>query len=169
MDPHTPTVDLPPLLPALDAADADVLQAHTTVREVPAGGVLLRAGRADRILVWLRAGTAQARIEMNGQHFTVSRFQPGAILGELGFFDPDHVRAAEVVADTDVVISVLTWSAYGAMVSAGEPLVAALENEVLSQLAARMDATSAQLGALLVAPTASTHRAAAGIEPGSGA
>lgn len=147
-------VDPPPgpaPLTGPSAADNDLLQAHLEVKAIPAGGVVLARGGAERALLWLRAGSARAHLEIDGQRFVVDRFQPGAVLGELGFFDPSHQRAVEVIAETDVLVDVLPLPAYEALRDAGAPVVAQIEAEVLLTLGARMAATSERLGALLTA------------------
>jgi CRP-like cAMP-binding protein len=144
-------VPAPPPLPmtGLSAEDAALLAQHLVPRSLEAGEVLLRAGGAERVLVWVQSGAVEVRLDLNGQRFTVDHFGPGAIFGELGFFDPDHVRAADVVATAACEALILPFSAYAAMVSAGEPLVVAIEEQVLAQLGARMTATSQRLGELL--------------------
>lgn len=139
----------PPFIPGLSPEDAALLAQHLVPRSLDAGEVLLRAGGAERVLVWVRSGEVEVRLDLDGQRFTVDHFGPGAIFGELGFFDPDHVRAADVVATTACEAQILPFSAYAAMVSAGEPLVVVIEEQVLAQLGARMTSTSQRLGELL--------------------
>ena len=148
-----PTADLAspslPLLPGLSADDAALLAGQLVSRRLAPGEVLLRAGGTERVLVWIQSGAVEVRVDIDGQRFTIDHFGPGALFGELGFFDPDHTRAADVVATAACEALILPFSAYAALVSAGEPVVVAVEEQVLAQLGARMAATSQRLGDLL--------------------
>ncbi len=143
------TTSPPTPIPGLSAEDAALLAQHLVPRALSAGEVPLRAGGSARGLVGVQSGAVEVRLDLEGQRFTVDHFGPGALFGELGFFDPDHVRAADVVATAECASLILPFSAYAAMVSAGEPLVVAIEEQVLAQLGARMAATSERLGGLL--------------------
>jgi CRP/FNR family cyclic AMP-dependent transcriptional regulator len=94
------------LLRSLEAANADTsikewLLPQMRKRKFKAGTVLFRMGEPANELFYIRSGTVTA--PDLGQSLGA-----GNLLGEIGMFSEDHLRAATCICETDVVAYTMT-------------------------------------------------------------
>lgn len=98
----------------------------STQLEVPSGKTLTRQGASGQEFVLVLEGTAVAT--RNGRR--VARLGPGDYFGEIALLDPGE-RTATVVAETPMVIAVVTPSEFGQMIEE----VPALAHKIMRGLA----------------------------------
>ncbi len=94
------------LLRSLEAANADTpirdwLLPQMKKRKFAAGTTLFRIGEPANELYYIQSGTIVAP-EIGAE------LGPGSVIGEIGMFSAEHVRAATVVCQTDVVAYTMT-------------------------------------------------------------
>jgi hypothetical protein len=94
------------LLQSLEAANAETpirewLLPQMKKRKFKAGTVLFRIGEPANELYYIESGTIRAE-EIGGS------LGPGSVIGEIGMFSAEHVRAATVICTTDVVAYSMT-------------------------------------------------------------
>ena len=75
------------LLPGWQVDDWAALLAHGRVLRLANGEVLMRAGQAQGALYLLAAGGLEVRSGQAGALGSIQRERPGAVLGEISFFD----------------------------------------------------------------------------------
>lgn len=80
---------------------ADWLVPHMTRRSLPAGHVLFRKGDPGSAMYLILAGS----VRIPELDVVVG---PGAILGEMGVFGPDHRRTGSAICETNVELGSLT-------------------------------------------------------------
>lgn len=94
------------LLQSLEAANEDTpirewLLPQMKKKRFKAGTVLFRIGEPANELYYIQSGTIRAQ-EIGAE------LGPGTVIGEIGMFSAEHVRAATVVCATDVVAYTMT-------------------------------------------------------------
>lgn len=125
-----------------------------------AGEPILQAGRSGRTLGVLVEGRALVQARRDDQAYTVEALEPGALFGEIAFFDADQARTADVVGETRGVAALLPYAEYQHLVRVENPAAAVLEKSVLDLLARRIQTTDAKLAELLDANRRGTFRSA---------
>lgn len=114
---------------------AKALLPMTSVKQVGAGEALFRQGDANNDIFVLLEGRLSALIDLGaGRSLRVRKFLPGALTGEMAFYDKG-VRSATLVAEIDSRVGVISG---GALARMGEtdPKVAALFHIVAGRLMA---------------------------------
>jgi SulP family sulfate permease len=88
-----------------DLAKVRILIEHMTRIEVGASEILFEQGDDDNGLYMLERGSMTALIGTEHNGFKrVKKFRPGALIGEMSAYTPDHKRTATIVADEDSVL-----------------------------------------------------------------
>jgi CRP-like cAMP-binding protein len=113
------------------------LQRHCTREVVRAGDALVRRGALDRSLFVVLRGTLAAQVP--GRSAAGPPIEPGAVIGEVAFFD-GLPRSATVVALTDAEVLHLTLDGYEALAASEPALVRRLVMDLGRSLAARLRA-----------------------------
>lgn len=114
-----------------------------------AGDPLIRAGDVGRTMGVVLTGRAVVQAREGDRAFTVERLEAGAVFGEMSFFDPEALRAADVIGDEPGVAALLPFAGYAALARDGSAGAAALEKNVLELLAKRVQSTDGRLAELL--------------------
>lgn len=118
-------------------------------RRLEPGEVLIEADDGDRSLYFVEQGrlTVWAALS-DGRRARVRQVMAGAALGEISFFTGEP-RTADVIADSEVVVAVLTREEFDLLCST-EPEAAIEIQQILSrQLAERLSSTSSMVRTLL--------------------
>ncbi|MEE4217693.1 MAG: SulP family inorganic anion transporter [Xanthomonadales bacterium] len=88
-----------------DADKAGLLARHMERVEIAANDILFEQSQDDSGLYMLESGEMTALIRMaDGEFRRVKNFRPGALIGEMSAYTPDHKRTATLVADQDSVL-----------------------------------------------------------------
>ena len=88
-----------------EESKASLLVRHMDRVEIPANDILFEQGQDDNGLYMLESGEMTALIRMSdGEFRRVKKFRPGALIGEMSAYTPDHKRTATLVADEDSVL-----------------------------------------------------------------
>lgn len=75
------------LLPRWHVDDWSALLAHARPHLLAAGEVLMRAGQSQQSLYLLASGGLEVRAGTKGTLGAITRERPGAVIGEISFFD----------------------------------------------------------------------------------
>ena len=138
-----------PLLAEMDEACRQALALRFEARPFSKEQVLLASGSGGRELLEVLAGTADVHVIDGNHRFRVAILEPGSIVGELSFFDPNAPRSAEVTGTSEGIVAALPHTAYLALASEGHPAAAALEQAIMANTARRMRRTNQRLSLLL--------------------
>jgi CRP/FNR family transcriptional regulator, cyclic AMP receptor protein len=95
-----------PLFSACNPSDLSVVARHCSIRPVPRGMTIIRAGEVSDEFFILLAGSAQRG---HGEH--ARTLGPGDYFGELAVLDPAP-RALDVVAVSDCTLGVLSRESF---------------------------------------------------------
>ena len=169
---HINGVDLGPLHPDLDHAiawcenqllaemDTVGFEAHVSMmsadlraemetRTLAPRTALIRAGDDDRDLYFVESGLLTAWVvSTGGKRTRLRQVTAGAVLGEVAFCR-GGLRTADVIADSDVEILVLTRARFDELTQERPELAVELQNLLLGRLADRVADTSAMVRDLL--------------------
>lgn len=140
-----------PLFSGLEPDARETLASCFTPHAFERQELLFRAGDGGRYLGVLLEGKALVQARLDDRAFTVEVLEPGAVFGEIAFFDPQMSRTADVIGDTRGLAALLPYSEYHQLVRAESPAAEALERQVLSLLARRLKSTDDKLAELLQA------------------
>lgn len=75
------------LLPHWSLADWGALLQHARAQSLASGEVLMRSGQSESSLYLLASGGLEVRAGSIGAFGTITRERPGAVIGEISFFD----------------------------------------------------------------------------------
>jgi CRP/FNR family transcriptional regulator, cyclic AMP receptor protein len=106
-----------PMFAACTKRELQTISKLSTQRDVPAGKTLTRQGQPGQEFVIILEGTASAT--RNGRR--VATLGPGDYFGEIALLDPGE-RTATVVAETPMLIAVVTPNEFGQMIDEVPPL-----------------------------------------------
>lgn len=137
------------MMVGLDTVDQDDLLACFTVRSFTAGERLVVAGEGGGTIGVILTGAAEVRAREGEQHLALARLGPGAIFGEISFFDRGEPPVADVVGLHAGVAAMLPYGAYEELCALAHPAAAALETAVLGLLSERIQTTNKALEVLL--------------------
>lgn len=140
-----------PLLSGMDLDAREGLAPRFLPHPFGPGEPILRAGDPGRHLAIVLEGSAVVQARKDDQAYTVDVMEPGAVFGEIAFFDPSSPRTADVIGKEAGVVALLPWSAYEELARRGEPAAVVLEKAVLDLLAKRIQRINAKLADLLEA------------------
>jgi len=135
-----------PLLPSWRDENWHQLFEFTNLRNVKAGGVLIRRGEADRTLFFVTRGELEVIVH-SGNGLSMDRVAllgPGSVLGELAFFDSGP-RSAGAWAVSDCEVAAMTSDQYSAFEQSHPKLARDLLFALGRILALRLRATNARL------------------------
>ncbi len=133
---------------AMEPGDLEILARHMERQVFPRGAILSRAGDpGDRLWVLAR-GTLGIWVDTAEGRRRLASIGTGCVVGEMGLLN-DAPRSADVCADEDVCVHVLTSAAF-TDVLAGKPRIAqAVLTSIARQLAERLRATTEELRAAM--------------------
>ncbi len=140
-----------PLLSSMDIDAREGLAPRFLYQPFQPGEPILRAGDPGRHLAIMLDGTAAVQARQDDQAYTVDVMEPGAVFGEIAFFDPQSTRTADVIGRTAGVVALLPWAAYEELARRGDPAAEVLEKAVLDLLAKRIQRINDRLAELLEA------------------
>ncbi|RME26128.1 MAG: cyclic nucleotide-binding domain-containing protein [Deltaproteobacteria bacterium] len=142
-----------PLLAGLDRAAQDSLLWRFRALPFDAGDAIITAGGSGSDLVLLLEGFAEVYAPSGDSRYLVAILEPGSIIGEIAFFDPQQERTADVIGATRGMAAVLPRSVYDELLEEESPAAESLERAVLQAVSLRMQYTNETLAELL-----DTHR-----------
>lgn len=102
------------ILQGLDQAAWDLLLGFVEPQGFRAGSPILQAGEAGRSIYIVRSGHVRGQVQAGSKTRQTGRLGPGAVFGELGFFD-GAPRSASLWADDDVELLVMTLASFERM------------------------------------------------------
>ena len=127
-----------PLFQDLSARQLRVIAREANEFQGPAGKVLTRQGDMGREFILILEGSA--RVEVDGKQ--IAQLGPGDFFGEMSLLD-GKLRAASVIADTQLVYLVIHWGAFLRLLGQ----VPDLSRKLLVELCGRLRAADAALAA----------------------
>ena len=148
------------LLRGLPLADVERVGALFSIQRFRPGEALLLAGQQSRLLGVILRGEAAVQARRDGRALTVEVLSPGSLFGEVGFFDPDAVRIADVVATSECYAALLPWTTYTGLLEVEDLAVPTIERNVLEVMTQRIRTTDTRLAELLEATHQGTWVAA---------
>lgn len=126
----------------LGAETAALLQAYGTRAELAAGEELLTQGTRSDHLIFLRAGRLRATVtDRNQESHIVSRFLPGAIVGEIAYY-AGVGRTATLSAETASTVICIDSAALALMERSNPTAAAHFHRNLASVLAKRLLTTT---------------------------
>lgn len=138
-----------PLLAGLDRAAQDNLVWRFRAQPFAPGDKLIGAGDLDSDLLVLLEGFAEVFARAGDRRYLVAVLEPGTVVGEISFFDPDRPRTADVVAATGGLAARLPRHVYDELIEDASPAAESLERAVLHAVSLRMQYTNETLAELL--------------------
>jgi CRP-like cAMP-binding protein len=134
-------------------------------RPFPAGSVIIAAGARSEAMYLLLEGTASVVAASVGAAAPIARLWPGELFGELSFLGA--VPSRSVVADSDVVVDVLSSDAVHSILESDTALAAAFYRSLAVLVARRLNEKASSVGwAVPLNDTAAAARQAGGCTPG---
>lgn len=122
----------------LDPNQWQTLISFLTQHKLGAGELLIKQGEMDRTLYFLQSGTLQVYVDAGtpGNH-KIALLQPGAVVGEAGFFAAGQ-RTANVEALSTCVVWALRLQRFEELAVRQPPLALELVRRTAATLAIRM-------------------------------
>jgi CRP-like cAMP-binding protein len=102
------------ILQGLDQAAWDTFLGFVEHLSFPAGSLILQASESGRSIYILRVGHVRGQVQAGSKIRQTGRLGPGAVFGELGFFDGEP-RSASLWADDDVELLVMSLAGFDRM------------------------------------------------------
>lgn len=135
-------------LAGLDAAQVDRIRDLLTPHTFAAGELALAEGDPARELLLVTSGRLTVTIDTAGGHRTrLSTIGAGMVIGEVALFGLDR-RIANVWADTDATVAMLTTAAIDRLRAEDPVLLGRLLENVLQIVSSRADRVRAELSRL---------------------
>jgi sulfate permease, SulP family len=133
----------PPVAALLQRADSWHEAPLVETLTVSAGETVLERGSPDQALIILEGGQLVATLPAeDGGTMVLARFLPGAIVGEIAFFNGTP-RTANIVAETDCQLRRVTREALNRMAQTDPETVIMFQNHLARLLALRLTRTTA--------------------------
>jgi CRP-like cAMP-binding protein len=133
----------PPVAALLQRADSWHEAPLIETLTVSAGETVLERGSPDQALIILEGGQLVATLPAeDGGTMVLARFLPGAIVGEIAFFNGTP-RTANIVAETDCQLRRVTREALNRMAQTDPETVIMFQNHLARLLALRLTRTTA--------------------------
>lgn len=127
-----------------------------TVRQYPAGEIVIRQGDLGSTLSLLVEGEAEIYAQYNGYEGRLAIVAPGGIFGEIGLL-LDIPRSASVRTLTSATVWELTRAAFESSLTRGDSWAIKLQTAIAHVLARRLAEVDDQLLRLLSASRNSPH------------
>jgi CRP-like cAMP-binding protein len=137
------------LLDVFDAESVTILADYMQVYRMPAGGLLLREGERSDFTILLLSGDVNVLKAHAGRvPQSIALITPGKLIGEMSLIDREP-RFATCVAQTDVLVAVLTRQALLDLLEEHPKLGSQLLMRLVALVSNRLRLTSAKLVALM--------------------